>query len=272
MRITEHNYEEFLVRLIEDQLDPEERQEVERFVRNNPNAKQALLEYKRTLLVAPEVAFPNKEKLYKKTNRKIIPWYTYGAVAASVVLLIMVLKLYNPADQDEHIVITDASDLKENTSTTVELEEKIEHTANTNIPSPERKDDKPVATLPKPTVPGFKGKGPVPETVKIFRDHQALAKLETKKPRGLLAVDAREVSVQKREVVVYHNEGVKTETVRGKANNNRLKLAALAIKQLDKLIKPKLKFNHEETKNGEQTAMLIETGNFRFYRKTYKNN
>jgi hypothetical protein len=88
--INHNNYEEYFLLYADNELNADEKEMVDNFVSNNPALRQ---EFELLLItqVGPDnnIVFPNKEILYKKSERRIVflPWMRV-AVAAAVLLLV----------------------------------------------------------------------------------------------------------------------------------------------------------------------------------------
>ena len=66
MKINRHNYEEFFLLYVDNELQPEERKEVENFVAQNPDLSDELIVLQQTILPEGEIVFTEKNVLYKK--------------------------------------------------------------------------------------------------------------------------------------------------------------------------------------------------------------
>jgi hypothetical protein len=94
--INHNNYEEYFLLYADNELNADEKKMVEEFVSSNQALRQ---EFELLLItqVGPDdnIVFPNKEILYKKSERRIVflPWMRIAAAAA--VLLLIGLFLFN---------------------------------------------------------------------------------------------------------------------------------------------------------------------------------
>ncbi len=67
--INRHNYEEYFLLYVDNELDEIQRTAVEDFVQQNPDVADELKMLKHTTLLADEeVQFESKQSLYKKTS------------------------------------------------------------------------------------------------------------------------------------------------------------------------------------------------------------
>lgn len=83
--IDQNNFEEYFVAYHDNELNPQEQEEVENFITGSPNFKTDFELIKKTKLVADEtIIFPNKKLLYKKEAGKVVPMIMWRALAAAV--------------------------------------------------------------------------------------------------------------------------------------------------------------------------------------------
>ena len=68
MKINRHNYEEFFLLYIDNELQPEQRNEVENFAAQNPCLADELKMLQMSVLPHPDVTFANRKILLKKEN------------------------------------------------------------------------------------------------------------------------------------------------------------------------------------------------------------
>ncbi len=66
MKINRHNYEEFFLLYVDNELQPEERKEVENFVAQNPDLSEEFIVMQQTILPEADIVFTGKNLLYKK--------------------------------------------------------------------------------------------------------------------------------------------------------------------------------------------------------------
>ena len=87
-RITESNFELFIIAYYENDLDSSKRSELEKFLNNNKSFIPIFEAYKNTI-ISPEIfVLENKEQLKHFTQRKIRPLYYYLSAAASIAIII----------------------------------------------------------------------------------------------------------------------------------------------------------------------------------------
>jgi hypothetical protein len=95
MNVTRHNYEEYFLRYVDNELETEERRWVEQFARENPDLDEELSALKSAVLDAEEVLyFGDKGLLYREEataagSSRVIPLWKKAipAVAAAILLL-----------------------------------------------------------------------------------------------------------------------------------------------------------------------------------------
>ena len=94
MNIDLNNYEEWLFRKVENDLNAEELKQLDAFLAEHPEYQAELEAFEKTVLVPDEnVVFRNREILYREEPRVVSLWYRnpqYWAVAASLVLILSV--------------------------------------------------------------------------------------------------------------------------------------------------------------------------------------
>ena len=67
--ITQTNYEEWLLLYIDNELNPDQRKAVERFMAGKPSIQEELALLKRSKLEPEQIIFAGKESLYRKEER-----------------------------------------------------------------------------------------------------------------------------------------------------------------------------------------------------------
>lgn len=87
--IDENNIEWYIIRLIEQDLLPDEERALSEFIKRNPTFEEMLDDYRHTVLVAPEVNYPDKTELYRHTNDQSFIMLHYLWKAAAVLLFII---------------------------------------------------------------------------------------------------------------------------------------------------------------------------------------
>ena len=85
------NYEEWLVMYIDDELNAEQRKDVEQFKILHPQIHEELVLLQQTKLQAEQkIIFPDKELLYRKTEKVRVIYFNWRRIAVAAVLLIAV--------------------------------------------------------------------------------------------------------------------------------------------------------------------------------------
>jgi hypothetical protein len=86
--ITLSNYEDWLVLYTDNELNAEQKIEVEKFIQTNPEVQKELTLIQRTKLHPEQIVFENKESLFRKEEKvRLLPAH-WWRVAAAVLLLI----------------------------------------------------------------------------------------------------------------------------------------------------------------------------------------
>ncbi len=82
------NYEEQFLLYIDQEMNEEERAEVERFVLQHPSLQESFMQLKQTVLPVEPIQFPNKATLYKQEEeRRVVPiWFNWQRFTAAAVL------------------------------------------------------------------------------------------------------------------------------------------------------------------------------------------
>jgi hypothetical protein len=86
--ISTTNYEEWLLSYIDDELDNEERKEVEEFLIANPAIQKELSLLQKAKLHPEAIVFPDKESLYHRREKVKVIAIRWWRIAAAAVLLI----------------------------------------------------------------------------------------------------------------------------------------------------------------------------------------
>ncbi|HXS38492.1 MAG TPA: hypothetical protein VN721_17445 [Flavipsychrobacter sp.] len=109
--VNKENYEEYLLLYVDGELNAEERQELEAFVKLHPELQDEVELYSLTRLT-PDTAhiFPDKELLLKKepVKRAINPKYLWSYGIAAGVAAILFITFWNKQKPQENVVITTA--------------------------------------------------------------------------------------------------------------------------------------------------------------------
>lgn len=89
VKINLSNYDEWLMRYVDNELNPEESTTVESFAALHPSVKKELEYFTKTKLLPEEnIVFPDKELLYRKTERVRIIQMRWWKVAAAAMLIL----------------------------------------------------------------------------------------------------------------------------------------------------------------------------------------
>lgn len=86
--ITLTNYEEWMVLYIDNELNPHQRKELEKFVAANPSIQKELALLERSKLQPEQIIFAGKESLYRKEEKvRALPVRWWRIAAAAILLL-----------------------------------------------------------------------------------------------------------------------------------------------------------------------------------------
>lgn len=119
--INQFNYQEKFILYIDNELGNKEKEEVENYTLQNPELQSQFLSLKAAKLYPEKIEYPYKSNLLKK-DRKPIVFYLYKpiAIAASIILLVVAIWLYNFSNK-----ISTSNELAlNNTKTTITENEK----------------------------------------------------------------------------------------------------------------------------------------------------
>src|SRR5678815_4967560 len=88
MNINRHNYEEFFILYMDNELDSDDRRMVEAFVLQHPDIQEELALLKRSKLEPEQIVFAGKGSLYRKEEKvRPLPVRWWRIAAAAVLLL-----------------------------------------------------------------------------------------------------------------------------------------------------------------------------------------
>jgi len=79
------NYEEFFLLYIDNELNESSKEAVEKFVLQQPQLQDEFTLLKQAVLPQEKITFPNKKSLYRKEDRRVIPYWTRIAAAAAFI-------------------------------------------------------------------------------------------------------------------------------------------------------------------------------------------
>jgi hypothetical protein len=98
--INKDTVEEYIILSIEGQLTEEDQAELDEFIANQPDLKALYKRYKKSKLPIKAIAYPNKERLKKRTPI-IFLYPALGAVAAAIILLLLFYSTNEPNNKAE---------------------------------------------------------------------------------------------------------------------------------------------------------------------------
>jgi hypothetical protein len=86
--ITLSNYEEWLVLYTDNELTAVQEKMVDEFIALHPFAETELKQFGATKLETETIVFPDKQSLYRKTEKVRVIWFNWKRVAAAVIFLL----------------------------------------------------------------------------------------------------------------------------------------------------------------------------------------
>lgn len=95
------NYEEYFLLYVDKELNKNENESVEKFVLQHPQFQDAFTLLKQTVLEPEAITFPDKQSLYRKEERRVIPmaWKQF-AVAAALAGFAILMWLAIPGEKE----------------------------------------------------------------------------------------------------------------------------------------------------------------------------
>ena len=98
-----NNYEQWLILYVDDELNAQERLAVEKFARAHPHVQEEVTIFLQTKLQPEEIAFPNKEILYKReTTVRVISMQWWKVAVAAVLVIAAGITLYSIFNKSTH--------------------------------------------------------------------------------------------------------------------------------------------------------------------------
>lgn len=116
--ISTNNFEEKFLLYVDDELNAEEKQSVEKFVLQHPSTQQNFTTLKNTVLPKEVIVCPQKNLLYKKVEKPVIVlWFNRMAVAAAVLLFVFLAWQLLPTttQKQQEVVKNNTTNKKQNT-------------------------------------------------------------------------------------------------------------------------------------------------------------
>lgn len=93
--INTDNYEEYFLLAVDNELDDEETEEVEKFILKHPQLQNEFVLLKQAKLQTGEIVFEGKHRLYRKERKAVIPPWMRVAAAAAVFGLIAITWIFS---------------------------------------------------------------------------------------------------------------------------------------------------------------------------------
>ena len=102
------NYEEYFLLDIDKELDTAAKNEVEKFVLQHPELQEQFTILKQTVLAPEVIIFTDKQSLYRKEERRLVPlnWMRFAAAAAVIGFAVMVWWLMPGKKMNENELAT----------------------------------------------------------------------------------------------------------------------------------------------------------------------
>lgn len=124
--ISSANFEEKFLLYVDDELTIDEKEEVEKFVLQNPQYQQAFVVLQQTKLVAEGIACPDKDSLYKKEERRVV-YVNWRRLSIAAVLTGLAFLVWTIVPKQNHSVNIDqtASTRIRNNSSSLKQHENI---------------------------------------------------------------------------------------------------------------------------------------------------
>ena len=194
------NYEERFLLYIDNELEKEKKEEVEKFVLQHPQFQDEFTLLKQTVLESETIVFENKKSLLKREERRIIPLFIRFAAAAAIISIGVLVWWM----QDNHYTTPDGmaaikiDSVKENTASTNTGDKKITLPEIVITPQLQNKHDE-TASLEPQTVNQKK------ETVQVIKEQKnAIQKNENKIPVPVLNDNTVAIN---NSITTHDNEG-----------------------------------------------------------------
>ena len=190
------NYEEWLVLYADNELTAAQRKSVEQFTAANPAVKEEMVLLMKAKLQSEEIVFPYKESLYRKEERRIVPfpWWRVAAAILIIALGITSVVVFNNKPggikKEEVADVTPGSEKninpvtkKQQTGTTNPAvtskqpdalnETAVTNTVKQSFPAAVKQTDKNIAV--ENNNPSFDKKIPANNPVPVNKEEQAVA-------------------------------------------------------------------------------------------------
>lgn len=133
--VTLENYEEYIVLLVDGELDAAGQQELEAFMQLHPELREELALYENVRLTPDTtLVFENKESLLRKEPKVIAlnQWFRYSAAAGLALLIALGVMKWTGDDTNNNIAVTDTV---EHTNTS------IAKNVDTAVSAPEQEEE-----------------------------------------------------------------------------------------------------------------------------------
>ncbi len=105
------NWEEFYLSYIDNELDENTKQAVEKFVLQHPQLQDKLTLLKQTVLPKEKIVFQNKKSLYKREERRIIPftWMRFAAAASVLGVAALLWGILREDNSNRPVIIAETN-------------------------------------------------------------------------------------------------------------------------------------------------------------------
>lgn len=150
------NYEEWLVLYTDNELNTAQRKAVEQFAAANLSVKEELAQMMRAKLQPEAIVFPYKESLYRKEERRVVPFRWWRVAAAAVIIALGVTSVFvlnkKPAEVNKgEVAKTNPGTEKQNNQAVNDQQKNIENPIVAEKISDNPVDQKTVANSVKQT-------------------------------------------------------------------------------------------------------------------------
>src|SRR6266487_4912789 len=172
------NYEEFFLLYIDNELNENGKDAVEKFVLQQPKLQDEFILLKQTVLPQEKIVFPHKKTLYRREERRVVPfnWKKMAVAAAFIGIAALVWR-----------IAPHGNNINSRTVTTVQQKKQTVKRAQSG------KQDQAVQPLPQSSTNANK-EFAAKEPTKVKKDTEAIVKTEKKNKIKPVEKNAQEVN------------------------------------------------------------------------------
>jgi len=135
--ISTDNYEEQFLLYIDNELDKEKKEAVEKFVLQHPQFQDEFTLLKQTVLEPETVVFEDKASLLRKEERRVVPMFIRFAAAAAIAGIALVIWWMQPGTSSNADVVVAKNDTVKNSIAGKKQEDVTNPLPNITIPAQE---------------------------------------------------------------------------------------------------------------------------------------